>query len=379
MFLIPYNRLTDEQKQIVTRISREQKDLFVEGPPGSGKTLISLYTLRDMISGGIIRPLLLMYNHSLYGYLRTAMKELDIIDNITIVTKDKFFWNLAKSNNIFCNKGENSYEDSYEVKYQKILSGLLECNFEQMYDVALVDEVQDLNPSEWKLIQRLSKRTTSLGDFNQGIYETKLTRDLIITESTRIEKLTQIFRFHKNIAKIANLFSRNDDNLEAKVTITSQTIPQIIMTPQIEEKAKIKEILLSLENMRQRVGVICPDKRILEDLKEYLEQEVVEYNYFENNIDFRSHDFTSTAPLLITSYSAKGLEFEHVILFGFNKSSSMVRKLRTEGRLNDVIYVSITRSNANLYIIKTEDTIDEIACIDLFSKETNTELEDDWF
>src|SRR5690625_2942564 len=96
MFLPPYPQLSEEQKGIITRISREQSDLFVEGPPGSGKTVISLYTLRDMIREGASNPLLLMYNHSLYGYLRTSLEQLEISENITIATKDKFFWDLAR-------------------------------------------------------------------------------------------------------------------------------------------------------------------------------------------------------------------------------------------------------------------------------------------
>lgn len=372
MFLIPYNRLSEEQKGIVRRISREQQNLFVEGPPGSGKTLISLYTLRDMVEEGTIRPLLLMYNHSLFGYLRTAMRELEISDNITIATKDKFFWNLATENGITHNGG------SYEEKYDVLLSKLLGCNLRRSYDVTVVDEVQDLNPKEWLLVKRLSKRITSLGDFNQGIYETKLTKNEIVGQGL-MERLTKIFRFHKNIAKIAALFSRSNDNLEAKVTKLSQTQPQIIQVDKSQEYPKIKEILNSLKNMRQRIGVISPDKDLLKDLSIYLSNQSVDFNYYQKNQDLREHDFTSTVPLLISSYSAKGLEFEHVILFGFNNSSSMVLKLKNENRLKDVLYVSITRTNANLYIIKTSDTISELSNINLFNNTTPTQVNDDWF
>ena len=60
MFLVPYNKLSDDQKLIIRKVSREDKNLFVEGPPGSGKTLISLYTLKDMVRSQAIKPLLLM-------------------------------------------------------------------------------------------------------------------------------------------------------------------------------------------------------------------------------------------------------------------------------------------------------------------------------
>ena len=372
MFLIPYNRLSEEQKGIVTRISREQKDLFVEGPPGSGKTLISLYTLRDMVEAQTAKPLLLMYNHSLYGYLRTAMQELEISDNITIATKDKFFWDLAAANGI------QNIGGSYDQKYDHLLSKLLNCNLSKSYDVTVVDEVQDLNPKEWMLVKRISKRITSMGDFNQGIYETNLTRNEIVGQGL-IEQLTKIFRFHKNIAKIAALFSRKNDELEAKVTKLSQTKPQLIKVEKSEEYNKIKEILNSLNNTRQRIGVICPDKDLLKELSNYLTNQSIGHNYYLKNNDLRNHDFTSTIPLLISSYSAKGLEFEHVILFGFNKSSSMVIKLRNQDRLKDVLYVSITRTNANLYIMITPDTIAELSNITLFNDDKPQEASDSWF
>jgi len=372
MFLIPYNRLSDEQKEVVKRISREKKNLFVEGPPGSGKTLISLYTLRDMVQEGTVRPLLLMYNHSLYGYLQTAMKELEIADNITIDTKDKFFWNLAKQFNIEWGYG------SYEEKYDKLLSGLQAIPLRQVYDVAVVDEVQDLNPKEWELINKLSKRITSLGDFNQGIYESELSK-ADITRSSLLERLTKIFRFHKNIAKFASLFSRTNDDLESKVIKVSQKIPQFIECSTSDEYDKIIEILNSIKNMRERIGVICPDRELLKDLGEYLKNRGVDYDYYAENKDFRAHDFTSTKPLLISSFSAKGLEFEHVILFGFNKSSRMVSSLRTQNRLRDVLYVSITRTNANLYIIKTDDTIAELESTDLFKVSAPVVSPGEWF
>ena len=373
MFLIPYNRLSEEQKGIVRRISREEKNLFVEGPPGSGKTLISLYTLRDMVEEGTVRPLLLMYNHSLYGYLTTAMQELEISDNITIATKDKFFWDLAYQNSIDRKQG-----GSYGQKYDYLLTKLLECTLTTIYDVTVVDEVQDLSPKEWVLIKRLSKRITSLGDFNQGIYETKLTKDEIVGQGM-MEKLTKIFRFHKNIAKIAALFSRTNDDLEAKVTKLSQTQPQLIQVDKSQEFSEIKKILNSLKNMRQRIGIISPDRDVLDELSTYLTNQAVEFNYYQKNRDLRDHDFTSTVPLLISSYSAKGLEFEHVILFGFNKSSSMVLKLRNENRLKDILYVSITRTNANLYIMKTPDTISELTNINLFENIPPIQSGDDWF
>lgn len=363
--LIPYNQLSNQQKGIIRRISREEGDLFVEGPPGSGKTLISLYTLRDIVENQSIRPLLLMYNHSLYGYLRSAMSELGISDNITIDTKDKFFWSLARNYNITVDS-----RLPYDKKYKIILNSLLQVDLPKQYDVTVVDEVQDLSSEEWKLIKKLSKRTTSLGDFDQGVYETEL-KKAEVTGGGLFERLTEIFRFHKNIAKLARLFSRHNADLESQVSRTSQTQPQLHKTSTGNENAKVAEILIGLKYSQQRIGILSPDRDSLESLDGHLKSQGIEFKYYKDNKDLRNHDFTSTTPLLISSFSAKGLEFEHVILFGFNNSSNTVSRLQTKGKLKDVIYVSITRTNSNLYIVVTPETVKDLQ--DLKIEEANSE------
>ena len=354
--LIPYNQLSEEQKGVIRRISRESGNLFVEGPPGSGKTLISLYTLADIIQQSNVKPFLIIYNQSLYGYLSSALKELGIQDNLTIVTKDKFIWDKAR--NEFGIPSPDS-KLAYMEKYNYLLDNLLKQNIRKEYDVTIIDEVQDINKKEWELIQRLSKRVLALGDFNQGVYKTDLTKS-IVSSTGLFERLTKIFRFHKNIAKIAQIFSRNNEDLENKVSIDSATVPKLIDVKEETEFQEIGNILKSISAFRQRVGVICPDREILENLNAYLDENKIENKYYTENRDLRTHDFSSTTPLLISCFSSKGLEFEHVIVFGFNKSNEKIIKLINDDKLKDLLYVSITRSNKNLYIIRTENTVDEL-------------------
>jgi DNA helicase IV len=353
--LIPYNQLSPEQQGVIRRISRERGNLFVEGPPGSGKTLISLYTLRDMVKSSNVRPLLMMYNHSLFGYLSSALNELGIRDNLTIVTKDKFFWDLARDYEI----KPPDYKAPYQEKYDFLLRELNKRTIHKEHDITIVDEVQDLIPEEWDLIRKMSSRVLTLGDFDQGLYKTKLTRDSVKNYGI-FEALSVIFRFHKNIAKLAKIFSRKKDDLVSKVSKDSQTQPKLIDVSLNEEFRKITEILKEIKIYRKRIGIICPDNNRLKELSCYLESNSVDHQYYISNRDLRTHDFTSTTPLLVSSFSSKGLEFEHVILFGFDNSSGIVSKLKKENKLSDVIYVSITRTNSNLYILRTTETVKEL-------------------
>ena len=369
--LIPYPQLSEEQKGVIRRISRETGDLFVEGPPGSGKTLISLYTLVDIVRESNVRPLLLIYNHSLFGYLSTALKELGIQDNLTIVTKDKFFWDKASDR-------PNS-QLSYEKKYEMILDNVLNQNLNQEFDLTLVDEVQDLSKKEWDIIQKLSKRVLALGDFNQGVYKTDLSKEHITQKGLK-ERLSEIFRFHKNIAKFAQVFSRTNESLEKLVSKDSNTQPKLIDTTQDNQYQKILEIINEIKVFRKRIGIISPDRTELRNLSNYLTTQSVQNHYYESNNDLRIHDFSSTEPLLISSFSSKGLEFENVILFGFEVNNEKVQDLMKTDKLKDVIYVSITRTNSNLYIIRTPETVQELKDLAITkSNDNNLETINDLF
>jgi len=352
MFLIPYNKLTNAQKGIIRRVSRESKNLFIEGPPGSGKTLISLYTIKDMVESKVSSPLVMIYNHSLYGYLQSSFKELGLIDNITIATKDKFFWDLARQN------GVNIPKDitDYKKKYDALLTGLLAVNLSKKWDIAIVDEVQDMQKKEWILVTKLAGKITSMGDFNQGIYESDLVKN-DITAISQFEQLFDIFRFHKNIAKIAEFFTKKKDGLEIKVKkIEQKQVKLVDVNNFYEEINEIVNIISSVKGQRNRLGIISPNKTKLKELHSTLQSKSIKSTFFLKNTDFRDYDFTSNDPLLITSYSAKGLEFENVIVFGFDNSVTDY----LEETLDELIYVSLTRSNSGLYIVRTPETVQKI-------------------
>lgn len=373
MFLVPYNRLSEEQKAVVRRGSRHAGDLFIEGPPGSGKTLISLYLLKTMIASQSLELLLVIYNHSLYGYLSTALKELSLTDNITIVTKDKYFWDLAKSFDIHIS--HDQYHQPYEAKYHSILTRLSLTTIGKQFDVAIIDEIQDLSDIEWQLLNRVSHKIVALGDFDQSIYQSDLTKQTV-TSNASVETLTDIFRFHRNIAKVAQLFSKSSEKLEDKVSRVEQKEVQLIDIEKYDELDTIAEILASIKNQQERVAVISHDKDKLNQLRCFLATKGIKTAYYYQNHDLRNHDFNKTEPLLITSHSAKGLEFEHVILFGFEKTDSGVQRMRQQGKLSDILYVSLTRTNTNLYIIRHANTIPELLDIKVQQNEMEISLDE---
>ena len=363
--LIPFNQLSEQQKTVIKNIAHKEKgNIFVEGPPGSGKTLISLHTLRDIVSDTNIKPLLLIYNLSLFGYLNNAIKDIGIADNITIATKNKYFWELANQMKIFV-----PAEFNMDNKYVFLLKKLAEIKLTVSFDVVLIDEVQDFSELEWTVIKKIAKRIITLGDFDQAINDSGLSYDSMKKHGV-YAKLDTIYRFHKKIAKVAQVFSKKKENLVDMTIKDSTTYPITYDVTSGEELDKIVEIINGVRQNKKTIGIITPDKKKLILLSNYLKSKQVIHFYYPENKDLRTHDFNDISPLLITSSSAKGLEFENVILFGFDTDSSAVFQLRINNRLNDVIYVSITRTNTNLFIVRTPNSIQEILDIKVDIEET---------
>lgn len=350
--LIPYQQLSEEQKAVIRRVSRADSNLYVEGPAGSGKTLISLYALKDFVENQRGNILFLMYNHSLYGYLKTALNELDIINGARIATKDKFFWDLAKSNGF-----TPPYSLSYGEKYDLILDNILTLSLSLEYDIVVVDEVQDISAKEFQIIKKLGSKVITLGDFNQGIYKTDMNRGQMMTLGD-FEKLSTVFRYHIEIAKLAKNFS--DRDLPSMVKAGNGVKPKIVDVSYDQMFPEIAKILKEIAVKRQRVGVISPDKEKLKALNSFLKAQDIESVYYEDNKDFREHDFTSSTPLLLSSFSAKGLEFENVIVFGFSRNNSRIEKIISENLLKEIIFVSITRCNSDLFILRYPDEVEQL-------------------
>lgn len=368
MILIPYPQLSPEQQKVIRSVSRNEGNLFIEGAPGSGKTLISLYTLKDYLEKENLKVMVIMYNHSLYGFLRSAFKELEITVGVTIATKDKFFWDLASKNDIIVD-----HINSYEAKYNNLLSNLSALDLSAEYDLILIDEVQDLQFKEFNILKSLGKKIITLGDFKQGVYESDLDRKEV-EKLGFFQRLTGIYRYHKKIAELANPFT--DQDLVANIQRYNGDAPKIIDTTISNQFEDIYNLLKAI-NTDKSTGIICPSKDTLNELSSYLNSKNYEHFYYSDNKNFRNHDFLNYKPILLPLMSSKGLEFENVILFGFNKEINAVKRLQSV--INEALLVAITRTKNSLYIVRTPQDIIEVQNLKV-EEEIEEDINlDDWF
>lgn len=186
-WLIPFDSLNATQKSIVTCTPYEQ-NIYIEGPPGSGKTLVALHRVNVLVKKSSLRPAVIMYNHSLYGFLRKSFEAMGLKNNVIIHTKDKFIWSIARQQGIPTKKG---YDEDYDAFYNHLLRRIRLDEVPYIADVIVLDEIQDFAHREWEILSRCGKYFVVLGDFDQRIYDGDIRRETFVGNRRAENETTQ--------------------------------------------------------------------------------------------------------------------------------------------------------------------------------------------
>ncbi len=365
--LIPYAQLSREQREMIDYCVNSTENIFIEGPPWSGKSLIALYSLRNIVKKNNSNSLFMVSNNAMHGYMSMALKELGMHERVNIDRKNKLFWKMASDNRISV-----SIESGYKENYDYILTCLLEEEVEKKYSIIVVSEVQDYLPKEWELMKQISHRIVCYGDFRQAVYINKVDRETIIKDCIhkQLNHVSQSISTDKLIGVRDYLFGEGESVESEYESTPTLSEDERVYTLGINYKAvdvdyenefkAVAEKIEALEGENNRVAIICPNNNRFDEFSSYLENRNIEHNNYEINSDLKNHDFTQKKPLLLSVFNAEGLHFDDVILFGFDESNYIVERKRKEDRLKNVLYVAMTRARYITYIIRTETTVKEL-------------------
>ena len=365
--LKPYNQLSEEKKKLINTCINTDDNIFLEGPPWSGKSLTCMYGLRNVIENKNASALFMVSNNAMYGFMSMSLRELGIDGLVDIDTKNKLFWKMAKDKRLSVN-----LDADYHENYDSILTNLLNEDIDKRYDLIIVNEVQDYLPKEWEMIKLISKRVVCYGDFNQAIYSNKVSRDTIMKDCVykQLDYLSDDIATNKLI-KIRDCFFGDNAAVKAMCEGGESLIEnkddysmgEGYSFIDVEYENEFKAIANKIKDLRvenSRVAIVCPNNNKFAELSIYLENHDVEHRYYEINEDLREHDFTSTTPLFLSIFNAEGLQFDNVILFGFDKSNYIIQMKRRENKLKNILYVGMTRARNTTYIIRTMNTVKEL-------------------
>ena len=252
------------------------------------------------------------------------------------------------------------YEDLY--KYRSRIPE------EDKYDMVLIDEAQDLSLSKMLFAKSLTNISITISaDFAQKIYTTGFTwKELgIDIKGSASKKLKGTHRNTRQIAQLANnlLSKKTDKDDYEDGDITDIELPNvegpkpkiIYCSSREQEKEEILTLIKTIQSNSPNatIGILLFQKKQLDD---------VEDNWLSGEVEYERSDLHILKPgvKLLTYHSAKGLEFDYVILPMVDKDYFPFYPQRLEltddvmedcdNKSRALLFVGMTRAKEQLYI-----------------------------
>ena len=322
-FNVEKESMDDEQLDLIG--DTIDKSMIVAGCAGSGKSVIAMYKAQQILEskGDVI---LIAYTKSLNRYMRQGK--------------------------------ENSLDERFFYHWQWIDQGMPKA------DYIIVDEIQDFDREEiMQFINAARKCFFFFGDTAQSIYRAfgkeTLTIDQISSMTgIKVSRLYNNYRLPKPIAKITQgylgLTEEKDKVREYSESLylsKENTLPVFIKCNSKQEQIN-RIVSIINDNKYRNVGILVPENDlVLEIMNAFTTSKFAcEFKYNAGYNDSKNKDtlnFKSERPKLMTYHSAKGLQFETVILPFYQGANNSDEK--------KALYVAMTRTYRNLYVVYNGD------------------------
>lgn len=300
------------------------KSMLITGCAGSGKSVIAMYKAQQIMDAGE-DVIMIAFTKSLNRYMYQG----------------KGNWHL----------GERFY---YHWQWEHV-----GC---PSADYIIVDEIQDFSEEEIdRFISAARKNYFFFGDTAQSIYK-GIKKTMTIEDIQKKTGLAPLvlynnYRLPKSVAKITQDYVANtplgdfqgfaSKYADRVYQSKENSVPSFIQfRDEAEQTANI--IKLINENHYRNVGILVPKNEQVLNLKDLFERDKFDFELkynagYNNPRNLDTLDFKTQRPKLMTYHSAKGLQFETVILPYYEGAVDV--EARKE------LYVAMTRTYRYLYVM----------------------------
>lgn len=305
--------MDDDQLDLIERTL--DKSMLVAGCAGSGKSVIAMHKAEQIAQQGE-DVILIAYTKSLTGFMNVG-------------------------------KPIGPYRFYYH--YQWVRQGMPNA------DYIIVDEIQDFTQEEIQDFMHAAKKYYMFfGDTAQSIYKQYGKQTLTIEEIAQLTglnvlKLYNNYRLPRPVAKITQDYvGVNVDPYKEKVYQNKEkSLPYIIYKSSIEEQIDAISTIVN-NNTGKSIGILLPSNELALYVSEELRKKNVgcQLKYSADATKDARYvdtlDFATLMPKIMTYHSAKGLQFDIVILPMYNGAS--------DNESRKALYVAMTRTKHKLYL-----------------------------
>ncbi|WP_438965580.1 3'-5' exonuclease [Flavobacterium sp.] len=336
------SELDDYQVPIIQK--KMNSSFVVKGCAGSGKTVLALWKAREINDANLGSYYVIVYTKALRQFINDGINEIG----------------LSQSRVVHFNQWKNRL------------------NMPQA-DFVIIDEVQDFTKEELDLLQKSAGKAFILfGDTAQQIYK-GLKPNLMTMEQIAfhtqlaMESLVLNHRLPKKIGRVAEYLNSTGDSIEGRCTKEGANKPFLVKTSSWKEQLDFIKDTIE-ERGYTDVGILFPQNTDVKKADEYFKsigfgvESKYDINY-PDNVKFNLN-FHSDNPKIMTYHSSKGLQFEAVFI-------PTIEVKALTGETENPLYVALTRTYQDLFIIKNGDEFGKIP-ISLFEvvdlNNSNTDL-----
>jgi len=329
----------------LTRIQRRaistRMPIFLSGVPGTGKTVVSIRRLQNAAGLGK-KGIIFTYGKLLK---KTIEEKLENNPKMPVENIHNWMWNV---------------QDNGKKKYLNILT--IDENIDNTvkflkdkeikYDEILVDEGQDLSLNTYKILKELTTNLSISADNAQQInnQEEATNEEEIISEFPNLTQfeLDEVFRSAYELYKFAIQFvpynaRANDQRLleRLKKKNSGADKPFIWLEDDLSSMYETIRDIID-ENPYDNIGILFEKSLHIDETTRMLEEDYEVSKY--HNQEVIPSELNNV--ILTTFKSAKGIEFDYVIIPYFSSSAR---------NLPEDYYVGVTRAKNQVHFITIGD------------------------
>jgi DNA helicase IV len=307
--------LTIEQQAVLN----EPGPIAVSGGPGTGKSVVSLWRHIRNHDTQKRKSLLLTYTKSLEAYLKASARgENENAGN-----------NVSRTYSWTYNGGNRNYGE------------------------IIIDEAQDVELAKYELLNNLTGMVSYSADDNQMLYPTKGVTEAQLQNLFKVNNSYNLIENFRNTIEIVQfvksmfplrLISQGKEHGPEPTIICSDGDAEI-------QNKILLEIIENFKSDTHNIAILLPLQNQVNNWYNFLISNSVRCSKFVTN----DGDIGVIENIHITTFkSAKGLEFDTVILPNFNLYKDNIENLDVVEE-NDY-YVVFTRARRNLFLLDNSET-----------------------